>query len=92
MQANILIADDEKEIADLLVPLLPRLGAEVGILVPGLGFPGKSLHQILFGFGSGVFGHGKILPSCALSGRSGLIIREKRRACQPEEIIVSGEC
>ena len=52
----------QEEGRDLLKALLLRLGCEIGVLVSGLGFPGKGGLQIFLRLGSSVFGHSKFPP------------------------------
>jgi hypothetical protein len=46
----------------LLEALFLGLGGEIGVLVSGLGLPGESSLQVFLCLGSGIFGHGEILP------------------------------
>jgi hypothetical protein len=52
----------EEQRGNLLKALLFRLGREIGILVPGLGLPGKRGHQIFLRLGTCIFGHSDDSP------------------------------
>jgi len=51
-----------KDLGDLHIAVLLRLGGKVGVLVAGLGLSGKSGPQVLLGLATLQFRHRKFLP------------------------------